>query len=95
MRQKSASFWGSKRKKMPVIDGKRTLVIEVIYCEGNFELSFSDYIEDLVCHELPRVLSFEAEAGHTYIAKGKRVSGVAIVWLEDAETGEVVAEREP
>jgi hypothetical protein len=35
-------------------------------------------------------LSFEAEAGHTYIAKGKIVSGVAIVWLEDAETGEVV-----
>ena len=77
---------GFNDMQVTVLPGKRTLDIEVIYCEG---------YPVQVCHEVPSVLSFEAEAGHTYIAKGKIVSGVANVWLEDAETGEVVAGYEP
>ena len=41
-------------------------------------------------------VSFEAEAGRTYIVHGKAVAYEGTtVWIEDAETHEIVAEKKP
>jgi hypothetical protein len=41
------------------------------------------------------LLTFRAEAGRRYKMNGEDVEGVFFIWLEDAETGSVVAGRKP
>ncbi len=72
--------------QLAVLPGKHTLEIAVI---RGFEFTWI---------QSAGVLYFEAEAGHTYIVKVEKffLYGSPIAaWLEDAETGEVVAGRKP
>ncbi len=40
-------------------------------------------------------LSFEAEAGHTYLLTGKYDDGNPLIWMEDTKSQHVVAGRKP
>jgi hypothetical protein len=70
---------GFNDMQLAVLAGKHTLEIQVL---GTY-------------FHATRFLTFEAEAGCTYIARGAVWEEGAMIWLEDSETGKVAAGQKP
>ena len=81
---------GTWSNKFEVLPGRHTLGVIVPTTGFNFE------------KRNPIPMSFHAEAGHTYVVRGKNegvqpfgIGGTPEAWIEDSTSGDTVAGRHP
>jgi hypothetical protein len=74
---------GATDDNVEVLPGKHTVKIGV-----STGLGYQQYIGN-------KTISFEAIAGHTYQVNGKIRKGDTFAWIEDKNTGELVAGEKP
>jgi hypothetical protein len=83
----------SVQSEYEVLPGEHTLYVT---CYSSYHILAAPVMASKQFVVVPgNLLTFRAEAGRRYTMKGEDVDEVFFIWLEDVETGSVLAGRKP